>query len=220
MLTDREVVQAERGQLQSESVKKIYAAYSDVYDRLFKWIFHPRIEHAITSMNFEPGDRVLDVGVGTGLSLPIYPSDCSVVGIDLSVEMLDQARAKIMRHGLSHIEIREMDAQDLSGFDDDSFDKVFTSHVVSVVPDPYKVMKEIRRVCKPGGEVVVVNHFQCENKYLAACEVLMNPLCKMVGWRNDLKLDDFIDGSGLRVKEKYMLKKFDFWHMIFAVNEK
>ena len=150
------------------------------------------------------------------LSLPIYPNDCNVVGIDLSKEMLEQARVKIASNGLNHIEVREMDAMDLSGFDDSSFDKVFTSHVVSVVPDPYTVMQEVRRVCKPGGEVVVVNHFQCENRFLAACELLMNPFCKMVGWRNDLKLEEFIDGSDLAVKEKYMLKKFDFWHLIFA----
>ena len=205
--------------MELESIKKIYAGYSAVYDALFKRFFFPRMSHAVGSMNIEPGDRVLDVGVGTGLSLPLYPRDCSVVGIDLSEAMLKRARHKIERNGYDHIEVLEMDAMDLS-FPDNSFDKVFISHVVSVVPDPYKAMSEVRRVCKKGGEVVVINHFKSANKVIAAVEKVISPISEKIGWRSDLGLNDFIIGAGLTVREKYMLKKIDFWHMIFAVNEK
>lgn len=205
--------------MESESIKKIYAVYSDIYDALFKRIFFPRIRHAISTMNFKPGDRVLDVGVGTGLSLPLYPRDCRVVGIDLSVDMLKQAQQKIIKNGYSHVKVMEMDAMRLS-FGDDSFDKIFISHVVSVVPDPYLVMREVRRVCKKGGQVVVVNHFKSNNKVIAGLEHVINPICEKIGWKSNLALDEFINGSELKVTEKYMLKKIDFWHLIFAVNEK
>ncbi|MBZ0220751.1 MAG: methyltransferase domain-containing protein [Candidatus Methylomirabilis sp.] len=205
--------------MELESIKKIYAGYSNVYDVLFKGIFYPRIKHAINYMDIEPGDRVLDVGVGTGLSLSEFPGCCKVVGIDLSTAMLRKAKDKIRKHGLGHINVMSMDAMSI-GFKDDSFDKVFISHVVSVVPDPYKLMSEVRRVCKKGGQVVIVNHFKSSNKVVEVVEKLINPVCKKIGWRSDLCLNEFINRSGLNVRQKYMLKKLDFWHILFATNEK
>ncbi|MEE9614329.1 MAG: methyltransferase domain-containing protein [Thermodesulfobacteriota bacterium] len=202
-----------------ESIKKVYAGYSDVYDTLFKRLFYPRIRHAIESMEIKPGDRVLDVGVGTGLSLSLFPEYCKVIGIDLSEKMLGKARKKIKTEGMDHVELVEMDAMEIA-FPDDSFDMVFTSHVVSVVPDPYKVMQEVRRVCKPGGQVVIVNHFKSRNKLVAGMEKVVTPISKKIGWRSDLCLDEFIIKSGLRIDRKYKLKKIDFWHLVFATNEK
>ncbi|MBI5587735.1 MAG: class I SAM-dependent methyltransferase [Deltaproteobacteria bacterium] len=205
--------------MELESIKKIYAGYSSVYDALFKRFFYPRIKHAITYMDIKPGDRILDVGVGTGLSLSVFPRYCSVVGIDLSTEMLRKAKQKIDENRLDNIKVLSMDAMSV-GFKDDSFDKVFISHVVSVVPDPYKVMQEVKRVCRKGGQVVIVNHFKSKNKLLETVEKIINPVCKKIGWRSDLCLNEFIDKSGLNVKEKYMLKKIDFWHILFATNDK
>ncbi len=205
--------------MELDSIKKIYAGYSNVYDILFKRIFYPRILHAITYMDIKPGERILDVGVGTGLSLSVFPKHCKVVGIDLSREMLMKAKRKVEENGLKHIRIINMDAMNI-GFRDDSFDKVFISHVVSVVPDPYQVMKEVRRVCKRGGQVVIVNHFKSRNKVIELVEKMINPVCKKIGWRSDLCLSEFVRHSGLNIKRKYMLKKLDFWHIVFAVNEK
>lgn len=205
--------------MELESIKKIYAGYSNVYDALFKRFFYPRIKHAITYMDIKPGDRILDVGVGTGLSLSVFPRYCNVVGIDLSTEMLRKAKEKITENRLDHIKVLSMDAMSV-GFKDDSFDKVFISHVVSVVPDPYKVMQEVKRVCRKGGQVVIVNHFKSKNKLVETVEKIINPVCKKIGWRSDLCLNEFIDKSGLNVKEKYMLKKLDFWHILFATNDK
>jgi len=205
--------------LELESIKKIYAGYSGVYDALFKRFFYPRIKHAITYMDIKPGDRILDVGVGTGLSLSVFPRYCNVIGIDLSTEMLRKAKEKIEESRLDNIRVMSMDAMSV-GFRDDSFDKVFISHVVSVVPDPYKVMQEVKRVCRKGGQVVVVNHFKSKNKLVETVEKIINPVCKKIGWRSDLCLNEFIDKSGLNVKEKYMLKKLDFWHILFATNDK
>lgn len=208
-----------RGGLKRSSVKRIYSAYSKVYDALFKGLFYPRIEHAIQAMEIGPGERILDVGVGTGISLELFPKDCTVVGIDLSEKMLRRARDKVSEGGLSHIELMEMDAMNLD-FPDDSFDRVFISHVVSVVPDPFRVMSEVRRVCRKGGQVVVVNHFKSPSRVGAAVGKAVNPVSKMIGWRSDLTMEDFIAGSGLRVVKQYKLRKVDFWNIVFAVNDK
>ncbi|MEK6790480.1 MAG: class I SAM-dependent methyltransferase [Deltaproteobacteria bacterium] len=205
--------------MELESIKKIYAGYSHVYDALFKRFFYPRIKHAITYMDIKPGDLILDVGVGTGLSFMVFPRHCRVVGIDLSQEMLRKAKEKIRENRLDHIKLLSMDAM-RTGFRDNTFDKVFISHVVSVVPDPYRLMEEVQRVCKKGGQVVIVNHFKSRNKVIEAVEKIINPVCKKIGWRSDMCLNEFIDRSGLHVKKKYMLKKLDFWHILFATNEK
>ncbi len=202
-----------------ESLKKIYAGYSKVYDALFKRFFYPRIKHAIGYMDIKPGDIILDVGVGTGLSLSVFPKHCRVVGIDLSTEMLSKAKEKIDKERLDNIKVLSMDAMRCA-FEDDSFDKVFLSHVVSVVPDPYQAMAEVKRVCKKGGLVVIVNHFKSKNKLIEALEKVINPVCKKIGWRSDLCLNEFITKTGLKVSKKYTLKKFDFWQIVFDTNEK
>jgi len=205
--------------LELESVKKIYKGYSNVYDALFKRFFFPRIKHAINTMDIKPDETILDVGVGTGLSLGLFPRTCRVIGVDLSRAMLKVAARKVKERGLDNTRLIEMDAMNLN-FRDDSFDKVFISHVVSVVPDPYAVMKEVRRVCKKGGTVVVVNHFRSANKMVAGFEKFITPVSEKIGWRSDLCLDEFIRKAGLRVDRKFKMKKLDFWHLIFATNQK
>jgi len=205
--------------LKKEHITKIYGGQSRVYDALFKKIFYPRIKHAIALMDIKPGERILDVGVGTGLSLSFFPRHCDVTGIDLSAGMLVQARKKVEEMGLDHINLIEMDAMHLE-FPDDSFDKVFISHVVSVVPDPYRMMDEVRRVCKNNGRVVIINHFRSRNKMVAKVEEMITPLSKKIGWRSDLDIEEFMDHSGLAIEREYKLKKLDFWHVIFAKNKK
>ncbi|MCK4738843.1 MAG: methyltransferase domain-containing protein [Deltaproteobacteria bacterium] len=205
--------------MELEALKKIYAGYSGIYDALFKRFFYPRIRHAISTMNIDTGEKVLDVGVGTGLSLSLYPSGCDVVGIDLSSAMLRKAKEKVKKEGLSHIELLEMDAMSLK-FADNSFDKVFISHVVSVVPDPHRVMSEVRRVCKDRGKVVIVNHFKSRNKIVARFEKIIDPISRKIGWRSDFCVDEFISLSGLKIDKILKLKKVDFWQLIFATNFK
>ncbi len=205
--------------MRSESVRKIYDGYSGVYDFLFSSIFFPRIKSAIGSMDIEPGDSILDVGVGTGLSLPVYPNFCKITGIDLSDQMLGKARNKAEKLGLSNVALQQMDAMNIE-FPDNSFDKVFLSHVVSVVPDPKKTINEVKRVCKPGGNIVIVNHFQSPNKFVAKVEDFITPVCKRLGWRTDLSLTDLLRESGLRVAKTYKIKKIDFWSIVFAYNDK
>lgn len=205
--------------LKTEEIKKIYGGYSEAYDFIFKGFFYPRIKHAIETMHIKQGDKILDVGVGTGLSLPLFPKNCSVTGIDLSADMLKEARKKVETFGLRHISLIEMDAAHLA-FEDDTFDHVISTHVISVVPDPIKVMAEIKRVCKKEGNIVLVNHFQSPNKYIAKFDELISPITKKVGWRTDLSLERLIREADLDVREQYKLNKIDLWKVVWAVNNK
>lgn len=205
--------------LHADSIKKIYAGYSNVYDAIFKQFFYPRQKHVINSMGIMPGNRVLDVGVGTGLSLPLYPRHCEVTGVDLSAEMLEKARKKINKYRFHHISLREMDASNLE-FDDNTFDHVIATFVISVVPDPVKVISEMKRVCKKTGKIVIVNHFQSDNKFIAKFEEFINPICCKIGWRSDLSLDNLIRNADLEIDQEYKLKKFDLWKVVFAANNK
>ena len=205
--------------LQTEEIKKIYGGYSGAYDFIFKGFFYPRIKHAIETMHIKPGDRILDVGVGTGLSLPLFPDFCNVTGIDLSAGMLKEARKKLDKFGIKNVTLIEMDASNLA-FGDDSFDHVISTHVISVVPDPVKVIAEMKRVCKKKGNIVLVNHFQSSNKVIAQFDKLISPMTKKVGWRTDLSLERLIRETDLDVREQYKLNKIDLWKVVWAVNNK
>src|SRR5258706_15865202 len=136
-------------------------------------------------MGIGAGDRLLEVGVGTGINARLYPRNCLVTGIDLSSQMLEKARARVQRQGLRNIRLLEMDAAHLT-FADDSFDIVYAPYVISVVPDPVQVVREMRRVCKPGGKIIIVNHFRSANPILSRLERAMSPLTVHVGFKSDL----------------------------------
>jgi phosphatidylethanolamine/phosphatidyl-N-methylethanolamine N-methyltransferase len=160
---------------------KLYYEFSHLYDRLFTRVFYPRIERVIQSLKIPPGARVLEVGVGTGLSFTAYPPHCQVTGIDLAPEMLEQAQEKIDQNGWRHLQVVEMDALNLK-FADNSFDYVMAFHVVSVVPDAARLMQEVLRVSKPGATVVIINHFRSRNRLLAALDRLTEPITRRLGW--------------------------------------
>lgn len=206
--------------MKKEQIKKIYSLWSNCYDHVFKWFFSPRQKHVIETMDIKPGQRVLDVGVGTGLSLSLYPEGCEVVGIDLSREMLTKAKLKVEEMGLSNVKLLEMDAQHLT-FQDDSFDHVLATFVISVVPDPVRTIAEMKRVLKPDGSLVIVNHFQNEeNKVVGTFEKWVAPVCRWLGWNSDLKLSDLVESSNLVTNQVYQIKKVDLWKVVFATNNK
>src|SRR5450759_4675653 len=131
---------------------KLYYEFSHLYDRVFARVFYPRIAQVIRSLNIEPGARILEVGVGTGLSLDAYPTHCQVTGVDLAPDMLERAQEKIVRNGWRHLSVMEMDALNMK-FVDNAFDYVMAFHVVSVVPDAQRLMQEVVRVGKPGATI-------------------------------------------------------------------
>jgi phosphatidylethanolamine/phosphatidyl-N-methylethanolamine N-methyltransferase len=200
-------------------IKKIYARQSRVYDLIFKRWFYPRQQHVIHTLDIHPGQRVLDVGVGTGLSLPLYPRHAQVTGVDLSSKMLREAQKKIRRENLNHVTLMEMDAGHLA-FPDDAFDFVIAAFVISVVPDPIQVVAEIKRVSKPHGQIVIINHFQSENRLMAQLEKWASPLCMKIGWHSDLALDYLVQHANLQIDHKYSLNKVDLWKVVYASNNK
>lgn len=205
--------------MELESIRKIYKNYSSVYDFLFKGFFHPRQKLAISGLGIKPGDRVLDVGVGTGLTLPLYPRHCQVTGIDISPHMLDQAHKKVKSMRLDHVSLLEMDACSL-GFSENTFDIVVATHIISVVPDPFKVIQEMSRVAKPDGQIVIVNHFVSSNPIIAKVENMCDPLFRKLGWRMDMTLEDLVAATNLQIHETKKLAKLDLWQVVHASNNK
>lgn len=181
---------------------KIYSRFAHFYDRIFTGIFVPRIERVIRDLQIEPGSRVLEVGVGTGLSLQAYPSHCRVIGVDLAPDMLARARRKIEQQGWRHIELAVGDAQALE-FPDDSFDYVTSFHVVSVVPDSSQMIREMVRVCRPGGTIVIINHFRSERRMLAWLVDRLDPITRKLGWRTTLRVSDLLDAVPLELARRY-----------------
>ena len=205
--------------MQEASTRKIYDIHSAFYDATFGRLVRRRIEIAISHMNVSPTDRVLDLGIGTGVSLNFYPDRGRIVGVDLSAGMLREARKKIEERRLRHATVFQADAMRLP-FADDSFDHVFISHVISVVSDPIKLVREAQRVAKPGSRIVLLNHFQSTNRFVALVEKWLCPLCTKLGWRSDLPLQDLFRETGLEIDYRYKLESIDLWETVVVTNNK
>ncbi len=203
-----------------EDTLKTYRLFSGSYDLLFGPVFHPGRKDAVRIANDRPSQRILEVGVGTGLSLPYFRADARVTGIDVSAEMLAKARRRVERRKLKQVEaLLEMDAENMS-FEDDSFDAVLALYVASVVPNPTRFAAEMRRVCRPGGTIVVVNHFTSENPAMRFIEKRLAPLAGKIGFHADFPLDTFLAASRLQVRETRPSNLFGYWRLLRCVNAK
>jgi phosphatidylethanolamine/phosphatidyl-N-methylethanolamine N-methyltransferase len=204
--------------LDAASVRHAYRRWAPVYDFTFGAVAEAGRKHAVRIINRRRG-RVLEVGVGTGLSLPCYEKDLTVTGIDLSPEMLDKARGRVARQKLSNIAaLHEMDAGALA-FPDESFDTVVAMYVMTVVPDPEKVMRELERVCATGGEVILVNHFSQEDGVRGFVERRLAPLATSIGWHAVFTLDQILVCEDLRLAERRTLRPFGLFTMLRFVKE-
>lgn len=197
---------------------KLYYEFSHLYDFLFGWIFFPRIASLIRTLEIPTGATVLELGVGTGLSLGAYPSHCQVVGVDLAPDMLEHAEERIAQNGWKHISVKEMNAMDLS-LADSSFDYVVAFHVVSVVPDGKRLMREAERVCKPGGTIALVNHFRSERRWLATIDRWCEPITRRCGWHT-LRRQDVLDGLQIQVEKDYKTSPRSLFTILVARNVK
>ncbi|HWR88281.1 MAG TPA: methyltransferase domain-containing protein [Acidiferrobacterales bacterium] len=201
-------------------IEKVYRRYAKRYDFYFGALFQPGRKAVINRMHCRPGERILEVGVGTGLSLPLYPSGVQVTGIDISEAMLARARARAARDQLEQVAaLLRMDAEHMD-FHDDSFDKVVAMYVVSVVPSPAQLVAEMRRVCRPGGELYIVNHFQHANPLVAGMERLLAPLSRLLGFHPDFPLENFLQETGLEVSERIPVNVLGYWTLLRARNNK
>lgn len=181
-------------------IKQAYGKFAPIYDLMFGPVLEQGRRKAVSGIGLQPGQRVLEVGVGTGLSLGAYPPDVRVTGIDLAPAMLERARARAARKGWTHVEgLHAMDATAMD-LEDNSFDAVIAMYVVSVADDPLRVVSEMSRVCKEGGHLVIVNHFKTNSPLIRAAETVLKPIHRAVRFRSDLELDAFTSETGLIVE--------------------
>jgi len=192
---------------------KLYSEFAPLYDKIFGKIFYSRLESVIEDLDIPPGAKVLEVGAGTGTSFPAYPRHCQVTGIDLAPDMLARAQRKIRDNGWTHLTVREMNALYLD-FPDDSFDYVMAFHVVTVVPDPIRMIAEAKRVCKPGGKIVIVNHFTSDFPLLGSLTEALDPITRWLGWRTNLRLKPFIKTTDLPIERVYKLSKTSLYTVL------
>lgn len=198
-----------------QGVRAAYRRYARHYDLYFGKIFHQGRKIAIEQMGIRPGEHVLEVGVGTGLSLPEYPDGVRVTGIDLSPEMILHAQARVDDLELPDVTLKEMDASAMD-FADASFDHVVAMYVLSVAPEPERVISEMRRVCKPGGKLYVVNHFRHSNMLVAGFERAISPLSRLLGFRPDFDLETFVGRNRLDVIDARSVNLFGYWTLLTA----
>ena len=199
--------------IDEDAVRSAYRRWAPVYDHTFGRVAAEGRKHSVEIINQSKG-RVLEVGVGTGLSLPTYGRHLEIVGIDLSPEMLEKARERVAAEGLDNVaELHEMDASDLK-FPNAAFDTVVAMYVMTVVPDPEKVMRELSRVCRPGGEVIIVNHFSAEEGMRGWVERRMAPFADMLGWRPVFDVERVLVCQDLALMEKRGLRPLGLFTMM------
>jgi phosphatidylethanolamine/phosphatidyl-N-methylethanolamine N-methyltransferase len=175
--------------MDADAVRAAYRRWAGVYDTLFGEVSSAARRRAVAQVNRLPGTKVLEVGVGTGLALPHYVADKRIVGIDLSTEMLERARERVATERLANVEsLHEMDAE-ATDFHEASFDIAVAMFVASVVPHPRRLLAEMRRVVRPGGHILFVNHFAAERGPRWWIERAMAPASRALGWHPDFAMD-------------------------------
>ncbi len=204
--------------VENDFVTGVYEKLASVYDFVFGPTLHAGRLRAIQRMAIRPGDRVLEVGVGTGINAGLYPRDCIVTGIDLSASMLERARERVARKDIVNVRLLEMDAADLR-FADGAFDIVYAPYLISVVPDPITVAREMGRVCRRGGRIIFLNHFRSRNPLLASIERAISPFTVHIGFKSDLDLPAFLAQADL---EPVSIEKVNIpriWSLVTCVKE-
>ena len=204
--------------VENDFVEAVYDKLAKVYDLFFGPTLHPGRLKAIQRMNIQAHERVLEVGVGTGINLSLYPRDCAITGIDFSGSMLEKARERIARKDLQNIRLLQMDAADLK-FADNAFDIVYAPYLISVVPDPLQVAREMRRVCRPGGRIIFLNHFLSPHPLLSRTERLISPFTIHIGFKADLDLPAFLAQADLQPVSIEKVNIPRIWSLVTCVKD-
>ena len=212
---ERVKTRKQRGEDMPAHHSRIYSDLAGIYDHVFTRVFRRRIDQVVKGLRIPEGAKVLEVGIGTGLSVDAYPRHADVIGIDLSQDMLDHAAQKMdpKRHG--HIRLQQGDALNLA-FPDESFDYVTAFHVITVVPDPKRMLDEMVRVCRPGGKIVIINHFSSERALIRFVVDRVDPITRHLGWSTKLRLRDVVDPGVLVLEKRYKTKPWSLFTIVEA----
>jgi phosphatidylethanolamine/phosphatidyl-N-methylethanolamine N-methyltransferase len=197
----------------------LYTTFASNYDALFGPILQAGRVAAIRQIRRSTPARVLEVGVGTALDAPLYRRSCTVDGVDLSSRMLEQARERIARHGLRHIRVHQMDAACL-GFRDSAFDVVYAPYVISVVTDPERTLREMRRVCRPDGTILILNHFQSADPWTGALERAISPYTARFGFKADLDLPQLLRRAELTLTSIEKVNFPPIWSLVSCLKQR
>lgn len=204
---------AEHVEAASRRVQRVYGFQARFYDGFFDWVFGPGRRRAVARLAVVPGEKVLEVGVGTGLSLPQYPEGCEVVGIDISNAMLERARRRLGALPGRSVRLLKMDARAIA-FPDGYFDKVLAPYVVSVAPHPEQVLAEMVRICRPGGTIVVVNHFGSRSKVISRLERWATPWSSWIGFRLDQPIETVTTTPGTVLVGEERVNLLGLWRLL------
>ena len=205
--------------MDDKSIIKSYKRVSGFYDYTFGQIFRPGQRKLVSMMECTPTDKVLEIGIGTGTSYKYYPMETEVTGIDISPDMLKKAKKNIRKHNLQNKNVIMMNGEHLK-FEDNSFDKVVGMYVISVTQNQTLLIKEMKRVCKPNGDIYLVNHFSFEtdSKFMKILEKGLMPVSKYLGWRPYFPFSEFNAYAKLNVQSISKVNIFDYWGIIHAIN--
>ncbi|TWT93709.1 class I SAM-dependent methyltransferase [Neorhodopirellula pilleata] len=194
---------------------RFYHNLVPAYQAVWPAVARRRIFANLSSLNIAAGAKVLEVGVGTGLALDAYPDHAEVLGVDLSEAMLAEAETMIARKKWSHVRVRPMNAEQLE-FEPESFDLVTSFHTISVVSRPDEMMREMVRVCKPGGRILVINHFRSENPLIARVVDSAGGLTRRLGWRTDLQMNELLNELPIEIESCHKDNPLSLFRVLVA----
>lgn len=213
-----ETLAPSHGSLDADAVRAAYRRWAGIYDAAFGAVSAPARRAAVAAVNAAPGASVLEVGVGTGLALPMYRRDKRITGIDLSTDMLERAHARVRSQKLDHVEqLLELDAED-TGFEDARFDIAVAMFVASVVPHPRALARELKRVVRPGGTILFVNHFAMESGPVAWVERALAPASRALGWHPDFTIDRLLPPEEARGVVAGKMRPFGLFRLVSTIN--
>jgi phosphatidylethanolamine/phosphatidyl-N-methylethanolamine N-methyltransferase len=197
------------------SMEGIYSFYSPFYDLIWGKVFEAGRKQAIHYLD-SSNKKVLEVGIGTGLTLPHYPKSCHIVGIDISAKMIEKSkqRVKEMGNGLK-VDLEVMDACKMN-FEDNTFDAVLSPYVFTTVQDPHQFCREIIRVCKPGGQIIIINHSKDPNRLLGKIESIASPLFARVGFVTDLDVVSLVKSTEIEIQRIINCNLFNLHKIILG----
>ncbi len=207
--------------MELDSVKAVYQKWASFYDISFGAITTGARRHIAAAANNAPSGRILEIGVGTGLNLPLYNGGHKITGIDICPNMISRARTRAKKSGLNgSIEaLLDMNAESLE-FEDDYFDIVVISYVLSVAPNPEKILDEIQRVCKKDGKIVIANHFDKGKGFLHFIDRLLSPLANYIGWEPEFPIDICLQREGIKILENRQIPPFGLFTLLVCSNNK